>query len=272
MTDTAIAHIQALALHEHQPLLQNLVSLSSGVPTNPLTSNSEYGHDYVPPAADAAPDVLQSPTTTMLPSTKLPTCLLVNNPYAPLADAADQGAEDDDKFFDDPNAAGRHDDDDDQFFDDPNTVGRHDDNDDHDDDEFDDPNAFSDTEDFNVAGALVGPMPPDATTEDGGAPMTDEEDKGAHIDAEANEGAPMNGNQAQPEDGKRSANERRPGTTPVQPPSPATRNQHVQASHGHAAKRQIVFPPGAVAAAGPQFRPTHEPGCRHRNHTKASQA
>jgi hypothetical protein len=47
MTDTAIARIEAIALHENQPLIQERGFVVELQPNNPV-DNSEYDCDYVP--------------------------------------------------------------------------------------------------------------------------------------------------------------------------------------------------------------------------------
>ncbi|KAI2508903.1 Reverse transcriptase (RNA-dependent DNA polymerase) [Fragilaria crotonensis] len=100
MTDTAIARTEALALHEKQPLLQNSGLVVEWRPDQPI-DDSEYDLDYAPPAADAAaPHIFDADDYDAIDNDEV-TDLLADNPYAPLADAADQGAEDDDDESDD---------------------------------------------------------------------------------------------------------------------------------------------------------------------------
>ncbi|KAI2512761.1 Reverse transcriptase (RNA-dependent DNA polymerase) [Fragilaria crotonensis] len=99
MTDTAIARTEALALHEKQPLLQTSGLVVEWRPDQPI-DDSEYDRDYVPPADTAAPHVFDADDYDDIDVDEI-NDLLADNPYAPLADAADQGAEDDNEESDD---------------------------------------------------------------------------------------------------------------------------------------------------------------------------
>jgi hypothetical protein len=100
MTDTAIARVEALALHERQPLLQNSGLVVEWRPHQP-TNDSKYDHDYLLPTVDAAHTVFDAADYDNIDDNELAD-LLADNPFAPLADAAAQGADmADDKFDDD---------------------------------------------------------------------------------------------------------------------------------------------------------------------------
>jgi hypothetical protein len=129
MTDTAIARAEALALHEKQPLIQTSGLVVEWRPDQPIDV-SEYDRDYVPPADAAAPHVFDANAYDAIDNEEI-NDLLADNPYAPLVNAADQGAEDDndesdDDYSHDPDDGGAgHDDDesDDDYSHDPNDGG-----------------------------------------------------------------------------------------------------------------------------------------------------
>ena len=99
MTDTAIARAEALAQHENQPLIQTSGLVVEWRPDQSIDV-SEYDRDYVPPADAAAPHVFEANAYDAIDNEEI-NDLRADNPYAPLADAADQGAEDDDDESDD---------------------------------------------------------------------------------------------------------------------------------------------------------------------------
>ena len=106
LPDTAIARVEALALHEQQPLLQSSGLVVEWRPDQPI-DDSEYDLDFVPPP-DPAPVAFHADDYDAIDDTELAD-LLAANPFAPLAhDPQAQGAilsDDDDDNDDESNDA-----------------------------------------------------------------------------------------------------------------------------------------------------------------------
>ena len=102
LTDTAIARVEALALHEHQPLLKDYGLVVERRPNHPI-DDSEYDTDYLPPASDG-PAIFNADDYDDIEHDELDD-ILADNQFAPLADAAEQGADfgdpDDDEIYND---------------------------------------------------------------------------------------------------------------------------------------------------------------------------
>ena len=82
LTDTAIARVNALALHENQPLLQTSGLVVEWRPDQPI-DDSEYDLDFVPPAPAAAVP-LHPADYDDIDDAELAD-ILADNPFAPLA-------------------------------------------------------------------------------------------------------------------------------------------------------------------------------------------
>ena len=228
MTDAAIARVEAIALHQRQPLIQASGLVVEWRPDQPI-DDSEYDLDYVPPpgthhigfnAADY--DAIDHDEVANL---------LDDGPHPYYDPLADQGAvsdndNDDDSVLDDNDDVFFGDNDNDDNDDDDVIFGDNDDDDNDDDDNMDEQNNFGDNNDFgdhedDALGAIYenqdDPGAPDEFA-DRGAPgeVADQgapgevADPGAAANEVANPGAPA---EAAPQEAHHNLRPRRNHTT-----------------------------------------------------------